>query len=102
MWERTEVLRRSKIIWLAALATVAGDVLLPAQQKPKKKGYTYAVPFDAIPPAPALAAEDALDTFSLHEDFQLTLAASDPQLQSPVALRFDGDGRRSARSQSAS
>ncbi len=80
---------------LAALlgAASATDLLAQQKQKPKKKGYTYAVPFESIPPAPPLAGEDALGTFALHEDFAISVAASDPQLQSPVALRFDGDGR---------
>jgi mono/diheme cytochrome c family protein/glucose/arabinose dehydrogenase len=62
-------------------------------KKKMKKGYTYAVPFDEIPPAPALSPADALKTFELHEDFEIELAASDPQVQSPVAMRFDADGR---------
>jgi len=85
---------RPSLLWLAALLACASTSSLTAQKKPgKKKGYTYAVPFEAIPPAPPLSAEDALATFSLHEDFAISVAASDPQLQSPVALRFDGDGR---------
>jgi glucose/arabinose dehydrogenase/mono/diheme cytochrome c family protein len=65
----------------------------PAPKKPKKKGYTYVIPFDEIPPAPALSPEDAMKTFSLHEEFALSLVAADPQVQNPVALRFDGNGR---------
>lgn len=59
----------------------------------EKKGYTYVVPFDEIPPAPALEPDEALTTFELHEDFEMAVAASDPQIQSPLAIRFDGDGR---------
>ena len=85
---------RPSLICLAALLACAGGSKLAAQKKPnKEKGYTYAVPFEDIPPAPPLSAQDALATFSLHEDFAISVAASDPQLQSPVALRFDGDGR---------
>jgi glucose/arabinose dehydrogenase len=67
-----------------------------AAQSPKpakKKGYTYVIPFDQIPPAPALSAIEALDTFQLDEDFEISVAASDPMIESPVAIRFDGDGR---------
>jgi mono/diheme cytochrome c family protein len=61
--------------------------------KPKKKGYTYVIPFEEIPPAPPLAPKDALKTFSLHEDFEISLVANDPEVQNPLALRFDGNGR---------
>jgi mono/diheme cytochrome c family protein/glucose/arabinose dehydrogenase len=64
------------------------------QVKPAtKKGYTYVIPFDQIPPAPALRPAQALDSFQLHEDFEISVAASDPMIESPVAIRFDGDGR---------
>ncbi|MDA7936341.1 c-type cytochrome [bacterium] len=59
----------------------------------KKKGYTYAIPFDQIPPAPALTPAQALKAFELHEEFEIKVAANDPMIQSPVAIRFDGDGR---------
>lgn len=59
----------------------------------EKKGYTYVIPFDKIPPAPALSPGDALKTFKLHEDFEMGIAASDPQIENPLAIQFDGDGR---------
>jgi len=58
-----------------------------------KKGYTYVIPFDEIPPAPALTPQEALNSFQLHEDFEISLAAHDPAVQSPFAVQFDGDGR---------
>ena len=64
-----------------------------AEEKPKKKGYTYVIPFDQIPPSPALNPEQALKSFKLHEDFAMSVAASDPNIQSPLALSFDGNGR---------
>jgi mono/diheme cytochrome c family protein/glucose/arabinose dehydrogenase len=64
----------------------------PAEQ-PKKKGYTYVIPFDEIQPAPPLPPEEALKTFTIHEDFEISLVASDPQLENPLAIRFDGNGR---------
>lgn len=63
------------------------------EKKPKKKGYTYAVPFEDIPPAPPLNPADALKSFKIHEEFEIELAASDPQVQSPLAIQFDGNGR---------
>ncbi|MGK0201829.1 MAG: mono/diheme cytochrome c family protein/glucose/arabinose dehydrogenase [Planctomycetota bacterium] len=71
-------------------ASIAAQSAKPAK---KKKGYTYVIPFDEIPPAPALSASEALDSFQLHEDFEISVAASDPMIESPVAIRFDGDGR---------
>jgi mono/diheme cytochrome c family protein/glucose/arabinose dehydrogenase len=59
----------------------------------KKKGYTYVIPFEEIPPAPALTPRQALASFELHEGFEIKVAASDPMIESPVAIRFDGDGR---------
>lgn len=59
----------------------------------KKKGYTYVVPFEDIPPAPALGPEEGLKSFELHEDFEIEVAASDPQVKTPLAIQFDGDGR---------
>ena len=59
----------------------------------EKKGYTYVIPFEDIPPAPALSPGDALKTFKLHEDFEMGIAASDPQIENPLAIQFDGDGR---------
>lgn len=59
----------------------------------EKKGYTYVVPFDEIPPSPALAPGDALKSLQLHGDFEIGIAASDPQIQSPLAIQFDGNGR---------
>ncbi len=37
--------------------------------------------------------EQALQTFQLHEDFALSVVASDPNIQSPLAINFDGNGR---------
>jgi mono/diheme cytochrome c family protein/glucose/arabinose dehydrogenase len=68
-----------------ALACMAGGA--------EKKGYTYVIPFDQIPPSPAHTPVDALKTFKLHEDFEIGIAASDPQIENPLAIRFDGNGR---------
>ncbi|MCE9610162.1 MAG: DUF1080 domain-containing protein [Chthoniobacter sp.] len=87
---------RFRNVWIQPLTldTPAPALAPKAEQKPeKKKGYTYAVPLDQIPPAPALTPEQALRSFKLHEDFEITLAASDPTIQNPVALQFDGNGR---------
>lgn len=64
-----------------------------APAKPEKKGYVQVIPFDDIPPAPALPPEEALKSFRLHEDFEIRLAAHEPHVQTPFAAAFDGDGR---------
>jgi mono/diheme cytochrome c family protein len=64
-----------------------------APAKPAKKGYVQVIPFEDIPPAPALPPEAALGSFRLHEDFEMSLAAHEPAVQTPFAAAFDGDGR---------
>jgi len=59
----------------------------------KKKGYTYVIPFDKIPPSPALSPKESLGSFVLHEDFDITTVVHEPEVQNPLALRFDGNGR---------
>ncbi len=47
----------------------------------------------ASPPAPALSAEDALDTFRVAPGFRVEIVASDPLVFDPVAMAFGADGR---------
>ena len=51
------------------------------------------VPEDLIPPSPVLSVEDALKSFSIADGFIIEPVAIEPLVDSPVALRFDGDGR---------
>lgn len=46
-----------------------------------------------IPPAPVVPAEQAAETMTLEDGFQLELLVSEPLVQEPVALTFDGMGR---------
>lgn len=71
----------------------ARDAPKPKPKPKKKKGYTYVVPFDRIPPSPALKPKEALESFVLHEDFEISTVAHEPAVQNPLALRFDGDGK---------
>ncbi|MDG2399436.1 MAG: DUF1080 domain-containing protein [Akkermansiaceae bacterium] len=64
-----------------------------APKPKKKKGYTYVIPFDEIPAAPALNPKEALETFRLHKEFEMSLVSHEPSVQNPLALRFDGNGR---------
>jgi len=78
-------------VWIQRLAL---DLPKEKVQPPKKKkGYTYVIPFDKIPPSPALDPKEALKSFVLHEDFEISTVVHEPEVQNPLALRFDGDGR---------
>ncbi len=45
------------------------------------------------PPAPALSAEQALDTFRVAPGFRVEIVASDPLVFDPVAIAFGADGK---------
>lgn len=51
------------------------------------------VPEELIPPAPVLSVEEALKTFSIADGFIIEPVATEPMVEKPVALRFDGNGR---------
>src|SRR5215212_9691752 len=46
-----------------------------------------------MPRFPAVEAKEAAKTFVVREGFKIELAASEPNVVSPVALSFDEDGR---------
>ncbi len=64
-------------------------------QQGDRPGHVMAPPPAAwkIPSAPVLSAEEELRTFTLEKGFTLDLIASEPMVQDPVALTFDGRGR---------
>lgn len=67
---------------------------LPAQQGDKKnEQQVLRVPRENIPPAPAVAPQDALKTFTIQDGFRIELVASEPLVEEPVALSFDEQGR---------
>lgn len=54
------------------------------------------IPFPAhlpIPPATVLSPEETLKTLQLPPGFKAELVASEPLIQTPVAMQWDGDGR---------
>ncbi|MBI3416253.1 MAG: dehydrogenase [Verrucomicrobia bacterium] len=59
----------------------------PGEEQPALPAHIQA------PPAPPLSPEDALKSFRLQPGFRIDLVASDPMIESPVALAFDPDGR---------
>ncbi len=81
------------------LRTAAAAVLLPflplAAQEGDRPGHVMTPPpahWD-IPPAPVVPADQAAETMTLEDGFQLDLVVSEPMVQEPVALAFDGMGR---------
>ena len=46
-----------------------------------------------LPPAPVLSPAEELKTFKLEKGFRIELVASEPMIQSPIAISFDDQGR---------
>jgi glucose/arabinose dehydrogenase len=46
-----------------------------------------------LPPAPVLSPAEALKAFKLEKGFRIELVASEPMIQSPIAISFDDQGR---------
>jgi hypothetical protein len=70
---------RFRNTWIQRLKLEPVKKGAPAKKdKKKKKGYTYVIPFDKIPPAPALSPKDALGSFRLHEDFEISTVVHEP------------------------
>ena len=81
-------MKRQKVmgrLWAATCLVVVAGVLAEqpgVADEPKRKS----------PPSP-LGAVAALAEFQLHPEFRIELAAAEPQVVDPVALRFDENGR---------
>jgi putative membrane-bound dehydrogenase-like protein len=69
--------------WVLAVVMVAGGIA--AQESPQ--------PANVAAPASPIAPHESLAMFQLHPDVQIELAACEPQVVDPVAIRFDEDGR---------
>lgn len=78
---------------LVALSLIAFPLIaqlaisLPAETPPEKSLA------EEMPRIPAVPYEKALDTFELTNNFQLEVAAHEPDIVDPVAAAFDEDGR---------
>ncbi len=83
-------MRKSIGCVLAALA--AFSVLA---QNGDKRGdvQTSRVPADKIPPSPPLSPTEALKKFKIAPGFKIQTAAHEPDVEVPIALQFDPDGR---------
>ena len=51
------------------------------------------VPKEKIPPAPVLPPSEALKSFKLPPGFRIEIVASEPMVETPIAMQWDGDGR---------
>jgi|GEM_PF-176522 len=51
------------------------------------------VPEHLIPPSPILSIEEALNAFTIHQDFDLEVIAQNPLVFDPIVALYDGAGR---------
>jgi hypothetical protein len=66
----------------------------PAKSNKKTaKNEREPVPFNEIPPAPPLSVEQAIASIEVQPGFVLENVVAEPNIFTPVALAFDGDGR---------
>ena len=81
-------------IFVYLASTLIAPIVL-AQNGDRKGHDTMSdiVPGALIPEAPVLSVEDALKTFTIHEDFVVESVVAEPLVDKPVALTFDGRGR---------
>jgi putative membrane-bound dehydrogenase-like protein len=79
-------------------ATVLGLVALttslaPVQAEEKEKNDFDNWKHMDVPPAPALSADEQMMTFKIAPGFKFELAAAEPEIVDPVAIRWDPKGR---------
>ena len=64
-----------------------------ATSGPTTKPTAETVEHYPCPPAPNLSPQEELKTFKLQPGYKIELVASEPQVQDPVTLSFDAEGR---------
>jgi mono/diheme cytochrome c family protein/glucose/arabinose dehydrogenase len=77
---------------LAALVLLVGATTAFALNKGNAGPVDVKLKFNLPPPAP-LSPEEELKTFKLPPGFRIELVASEPMIESPVAISFDDQGR---------
>jgi len=93
-----------QIVLALAMAMVAGRAAETPPAATPKTRVTYSEAYGAaakatsvaagdLPRFPPVPADRALETFRIRRGFRLELAASEPDVASPVAMAFDEDGR---------
>lgn len=77
-----------------SLALVLFGSLSPAQNGDRPGEPQPDLPVDLeIPASPALSVRESLDGFALPPGFRIECVASEPLVEDPVCMAFDGDGR---------
>ena len=84
-----------KLRLLTSLVLASSPLLAQIGDNADKPGFVQVpiVPAELIPPAPALSPEEALRSFRIAPGYRLEIAAAEPLVQEPVAIRFGPDGR---------
>lgn len=81
--------------FLICVVFITNAVAQTSVNKGDREGHDMTPPIaeDAIPPAPILSVAEALASMQVQKGFVLENVASEPLVQSPVAITFDGNGR---------
>src|SRR5215212_11551711 len=80
------------LLWVGL---VAGVVMVAAARgkNPRNAGPEDPPIKFPLPPPEPLSAEDELKTFKIADGFEIQLVASEPLVEDPIAISFDGQGR---------
>src|SRR5882762_3808342 len=87
-------MRLERSTWWVITILVTTSLTLAARwvpgqnQAPEQKAKSY-----VVPPAPALAPREEMQTFKIAPGFRVELVAAEPLVRDPVAMTFDPDGR---------
>ena len=86
---------RNTLAALASLCLVTTSALGQAGDGKDKKGTIQKnlFPHIKVPPAPVLSAEEAVKSFTLPKGFEVQIVASEPLVDTPVAMQIAPDGR---------
>src|SRR3954454_24161223 len=84
-----------RILIVSCLVAVLAAASPLWAQRGDKKGdvQAFRVPAEKIPPSPPLSPAAALKTFKIAPGFHIQTFAREPEIEAPVALQFDPDGR---------
>ena len=86
-------MNRWAVSWRGGLSAVVVPLLSAVIFWGAVAAQAYGADPDRKSPASPLGAVASLSEFRLHPDFRIELAAAEPQVIDPVALRFDENGR---------
>jgi len=82
-----------KIVPLRVMATAVSAVLVPCLPAADDESPELEVSADEVPRIPATEPAEALSTFEVAPEFDLALAAHEPDVADPIAMTFDEAGR---------